>query len=183
MIYIAAVHAVVGNDLRCREQGLPAPWVSHALHASVIGAPLDIGVAPQHWSWIGRLRIPVTSTGGASVMSDINGHLVTEYEDIERQAIEQPNAGTPFNQWEALKKLAHQELDTLLESLRDKVETKTSDWPRMYQKGRTTRTQTTMPKLVRWLVSDDELFDGDQTATSGLLKELKLDAPRYTKKL
>lgn len=181
-LYAFAVQLAVSGDLRCTEGSKPSVWVSHAIHAGVNGTALDIGHAPQHWLWVGELLIPIGSVGFAAVGGKINGHVITDFETVERQTIEQPHAGTPFNQWKKLKKLAHQEFDHLLEELQEQVEAKTADWPNMYQKGRKTRTQETMQKLVRWVVGREEQFDGDRTETYALLKELRLNPPGASKK-
>ncbi|HEV2123145.1 MAG TPA: hypothetical protein VGW38_10270 [Chloroflexota bacterium] len=182
-VYILAVQLGVSGDLRCRERGKPSVWVSHAVHASVNGSALDIGVAPQHWLWVGELLVPILSMGSASVVRRINGQPFSDFEETQEKVIESARAGTPFNQWKKLKRLAHEELDQLLDALRDQVESKTADWPNMYDKGRTTRTQDTMQKLVRWVVGREEQYLGDRSATNALLKELRLDPPGKSKNI
>ena len=181
--YVSALQTEVSDRLRCREQGVAAEWVCHAVHAGVNGdTPFDAGVSPQHYLWHGTLQIPIISAGFAIVLGKINDHPITDESEADRLTITAQQPGTTFNQWKALKKLAHQELDQLLEELRDQVEGATSDWPRLNQRGRTTRTQETMPKLVEWVVGRKEHIAGDRSATNDLLKELRLDAPGKSEK-
>jgi hypothetical protein len=181
--YLVFVQECVSKELRCRVDGHPASWVCYAVHASVNGTALDLGVRPTHWTWVGELLIPVLSTGSAFTVRRINGHPFSDQSLVEEQTIEEPHPGTPFSQWKKLKKQAHQELDVLLNELRAEVENKTGDWPRMYQKGRETRTQVTMKKLVRWLVGREDMFLGDRSATNDLLHELALDPPGPSEKI
>jgi len=175
--YLSALRSEVSNQLRCREQGAPADWVCHALHGGVTGAPFDAGAAVPHFRWRGTLEIPVGSDGVAMVLAKTNGAPLSSKEEVEEASIEQQQPGTPFTQWKKLKQLAHQELDHLLESLRDHVESATAEWPRLNQQSFKTRTQVTMEKLVHWVVGREEQFAGDRSATNDLLKELRLDPP------
>ena len=176
-IYLLTLRSGVSDHLRCREDGAPASWVCHAVHAGVNGTSLVAGEVPQHYLWHGTLHIPINSAGFAIVLGKINDHPITDESEAERLTIEVQQPGTTFNQWGALKKLAHQELDQLLEGLRDQAESTTADWPRLNQQGRKTRTQQTMPKLVEWVVGRKHHIAGDRSATNDLLKELRLDAP------
>jgi hypothetical protein len=180
--YLLAIQTSVSEQLRCRVDGLPAPWVCFALHASVNGGSLDVGVSPEHGLLIGELVIPVLTSGAAFTLRRVNGQVLSEQSRVEDQTIEEPRPGTAFQQWKKLKKQAHQELDKLLNDLREQLEIETGTWPRMYQKGRATRTQDTMEKLVRWLVGREEMFAGDRSATNDLLHELELDPPVLSKK-
>ena len=175
--YFSGLRSEVSNHLRCREHGAPAGWVCHALHGGVTGAPFDAGAAVPYLLWHGTLDVPVGSDGVAMVLAKINGTPLSSKEEVEEASINQQQPGTPFTQWKKLTKLAHQELNHLLESLRVQVDSATAEWPRLNQQGFKTRTQVTMEKLVHWVVGREEQFAGDRSATNDLLKELRLDPP------
>jgi hypothetical protein len=182
-IYLAALSAEVSDHLRCREHGEAVEWVCHALHAAVNDlSSIDAGMAPQHYFWHGTLQVPVLSAGTAMVVGKVNDVPVVTEAEFDRLTIQAQHAGTPFSQWKALKKLAHQELDGVLKELRNQIEGATADWPSMNQQGRVTRTQVTMEKLVRWVVGREEQYAGDRSATNDLLKDLRLDPPGKSEK-
>ena len=182
-VYIAALRSAVSDQLRCRMSGAPADWVCFALHGSVNGGSLDTGVAPQHFLWMGTFYVPVLSAGAAFVVAKINDHHLFTEEEVERDhTIDATHPGVPFDQWKKLKKLAHEDLDQLLATLRNQVESETSGWPSMNAGGRKTRQQVTMEKLVRWVIGKEEQFAGERSATFELLKELGLDSPGRFKK-
>jgi hypothetical protein len=183
ILYFYLVQGCISDQLRCREDGQASPWVCHAMHAGVAGTALDIGVSPREWLLLGELHIPLLSVGAAFVVRKLGGVPTSDPDEVDRKTLEPSNTGTTFNQWDNLRKQAHEELDRLLDEMRADVESATSSWPNMYQKGRRTRTTETMRKLVRWVVGREEQWGGDRSATNSLLRELGLDPPGKSKKL
>lgn len=180
-VYVAALHVGVSDRLRCREGGAPAAWVCYAVHGGVTGASVGARATPQAERLLGTLQV-VVDFGSAVVLAKVDGAPLSTPEEVDRAAIEPSYSGSRFDQWKRLRQKSHDELDRLLDAMQEQIDGATSEWPRLNQQGRKTRTQVTMPKLVRWVVGDEEQFDGDRSATNVLLHDVRLDPPGQSKK-
>ncbi len=183
-VYIASLRVSVSDGLRCRVGGAPADWVCQAMHGGVTGGSMVEGRGEQeHYLWMGRLLIPVMSFGAALVMPQIGDHNLISQEEIDRaHSLDATRPGSAFDQWGKLKKLAHADLDLLLDALRKQQAQATEHWPSMNRGGRDKRRFETMECLVNWLVGGESLWASDRPNAHALLKEIGLDQPGAVEK-
>lgn len=196
--YIAALESAVLGELRCTENGTPAQWVCHALHGLIaqhesVPFPYPSDMTPQQ---SGEVRLTVMAAGGAGVASFVDNEIIGGKESVTKVGMlhtDPPNAPDEagilpaaldaFSDWDELKDAARQHLDQLIDELRKRVEQHTQEWPKYYRKGSETLIRKTLPRIVAYLVDQEQLFSSDRTSIYPALRQLGLDKARDVEKL
>lgn len=171
--YVQHLQSLVGEQLRCREDGRPSHYMLCEIHDIVrLGSRIPQPVITTEHSSTVELRVDVSTVGDAQVIRrfrDSNGVVRTEAEYLRG-----PFAA--FQDWKGLEDLAESVLRSSLQNLREEFEASTRDHRGVHSSRLLEIRDGDLSALVDYLWSDKtQPLSRDKRRR--LLKDLGFDAP------
>lgn len=177
--YVEAVQGFVRDGLRATWQGEPAHWLMQAVHEDVRGVPMFPVFATFYSRASASLRVTVTPLEARWHLFNETGQVTPTVDACgDVQAAEDFG----FAEWDVLRRVAHEQLDRMLELLRRSHDEHTAGYQIINRTALTDHIEFRLPQLLDWFWFGTSPDRSERDTLRRVAMTMRLNTPKARRK-